>query len=221
VYLRQASYWVLPHLAFPLINILAEGLITLFYLAPTLALVQARPGILTSAALLCYSTQTQMRQQEGWRLPRAFNGLPPPCCGRGCAPHATLTLPSAPLFAPQQAITARSPPPHAHTQVLLWAQRRKAIVVMWRFRTILLAIAVARTVFVLPLALLALGLAVAAKWALVGGRRRPGRYDWDTSAYNQRWQVRCARAAGVCCAHVAGVLRTWVGYFSEGVCAEV
>lgn len=37
-------------------------------------------------------------------------------------------------------------------------------------------------------ALLALGIIIGAKWALMG-RRMPGKYDWDTSSYCQRWQV--------------------------------
>ncbi|MCJ1246778.1 hypothetical protein MMC30_003987 [Trapelia coarctata] len=37
-------------------------------------------------------------------------------------------------------------------------------------------------------ALLALGIVIGAKWALMG-RRMPGKYDWDTSSYCQRWQL--------------------------------
>ena len=37
-------------------------------------------------------------------------------------------------------------------------------------------------------AVLALALVAAAKWSLMG-RRQPGKYDWDTSSYCQRWQV--------------------------------
>ncbi|MCJ1478824.1 hypothetical protein MMC13_007508 [Lambiella insularis] len=37
-------------------------------------------------------------------------------------------------------------------------------------------------------AVIALSIMVGAKWALMG-RRTPGKYDWDTSSYCQRWQV--------------------------------
>lgn len=37
-------------------------------------------------------------------------------------------------------------------------------------------------------AFLALAVIIASKWLLIG-RRTPGSYDWDTSSYNQRWQV--------------------------------
>ena len=37
-------------------------------------------------------------------------------------------------------------------------------------------------------AILALTLIIGAKWALMG-RRKPGSYDWDKSAYCQRWQI--------------------------------
>lgn len=37
-------------------------------------------------------------------------------------------------------------------------------------------------------AVLALGIVIAAKWALLG-RRMPGNYDWDKSPYCQRWQL--------------------------------
>ncbi|OZJ05493.1 hypothetical protein BZG36_01888 [Bifiguratus adelaidae] len=38
------------------------------------------------------------------------------------------------------------------------------------------------------LSFLALALEIAAKWALFG-RRQQGRYNWDESSYNQRWQI--------------------------------
>ncbi|KAK2603927.1 hypothetical protein QQS21_003862 [Conoideocrella luteorostrata] len=54
-------------------------------------------------------------------------------------------------------------------------------------------------------AILALGIVVASKWALLG-RRQPGNYDWDKSPYCQRWQLflciekirrHCYRGEGV------------------------
>jgi acetyltransferase-like isoleucine patch superfamily enzyme/acyl carrier protein len=54
-------------------------------------------------------------------------------------------------------------------------------------------------------ALMALCIVVAAKWILIG-RRNPGNYDWDKSAYCQRWQIflcveklrrQCYRGHGV------------------------
>ena len=37
-------------------------------------------------------------------------------------------------------------------------------------------------------AVLALGIAVGFKYAIIG-KRTPGRYNWDESSYCQRWQV--------------------------------
>lgn len=54
-------------------------------------------------------------------------------------------------------------------------------------------------------AILAIGIVVAAKWALLG-HRRPGNYDWDKSSYCQRWQAflciekirrNCYRSEGI------------------------
>ncbi len=55
------------------------------------------------------------------------------------------------------------------------------------------------------LSLLSLLVVISAKWCLLG-RRKPGRYDWDTSSYCQRWQLlltieairrRCFGGSGV------------------------
>lgn len=77
----------------------------------------------------------------------------------------------------------------------------------WSFSTLLPAILAARVAVVVPMALAALGVRAAAGRLLVGPRT-PGRFNWDASSYQQRWQVGAVvpslAAAVLLCAVLAG-----------------
>ena len=57
----------------------------------------------------------------------------------------------------------------------------RPLAIYFLFLAVMIPIMAAQTV-------LALALVAAAKWSLMG-RRQPGKYDWDTSSYCQRWQL--------------------------------
>lgn len=66
-------------------------------------------------------------------------------------------------------------------------------------------------VFTLFQAILALGLVIASKWALLG-QRQPGNYDWDKSSYCQRWQIfLCIEKIRKSCFHGQGLLGPLTG----------
>lgn len=73
------------------------------------------------------------------------------------------------------------------------------VLALWLMVTVLIAILTTIQ------ALLALGMVIGAKWALMG-RRMPGNYDWDKHPYCQRWQLflcieklrrNCYRGSGI------------------------